>query len=145
VAGQFLLIGLVAFTPDHRRWPGALWLTLLGAVFVALGFGVLVRAFVHLGPALTANPVPKLGAPLQVNGIYARVRHPIYSGLLTASFGIAIWRASALSFLFLILLASLLNFKARWEEKFLSSTHEGYSVYMTKVPRFFPRFRKNRD
>lgn len=145
VAGQFLLIALIIFAPGRRLWSEITWLTFLGVVFIAVGFVVLARAFLDLGSALTANPVPKVGAPLQINGIYTHVRHPIYTGVLLAGLGASICRASTMSFLFLLALAILLNFKARWEESFLRSKHEGYLSYMEQVPRFLPRPRPNRE
>ena len=141
VGAQFLLLGLIALGPGDRAWRGSGWLT---AISVSLLFGsaiVLVFSFVHLGPALTANPVPKEDAPLQTGGAYSYVRHPIYTSVLTFGFGVAIYRGAWISLFAVLALVLLLNFKARWEERFLKEKHEAYSAYMNRVPRFFPHFR----
>lgn len=145
VGAQFLLIGLVGFAPGGRLWTHSSWLILLELGLTFSGVAILVPAFVHLGSALTANPVPKADAPLQTDGIYAYVRHPIYTGVLVAGLGVAIYRASVISLLAFLTLVALLNFKARWEEGFLKAKHDGYLSYMEQVPRFFPRPRANRE
>lgn len=142
VGAQFLLIGLTAFAPGRGLWVSSPWLILLELGLIFSGLGILVPAFFNLGSALTANPVPKADAPLQTHGIYAYVRHPIYTGVLVAGLGVAIYRASPISLFAFLALVALLNFKARWEEGFLKVKHEGYLSYMKQVPRFLPR--KNR-
>jgi len=145
VAGQFLLIGLVALAPGPEIWIRSFWSLTSAFLFAGVGIALLIPAFRHLGSALRANPVPKPEAPLQTMGLYAKMRHPIYTGVLSLSLGISIFRATALSFFFLLLLVVLLNAKARWEENMLKSKHQGYSSYMAKVPRFLPRLGKNRN
>lgn len=139
VGAQFLLIALIAFGPGTRLWTSSPWLTILSVGLVVSGISVLVPAFAQLGSALTANPVPKADAHLRTSGIYARVRHPIYTGLLLSGLGVAIWRASTVSIFAFFALFVLLNFKARWEEGLLRAKYEGYLSYMRQVPRFLPR------
>lgn len=143
VGAQLLLIALIALAPGGRLWLSSPWLTVLELGLIFSGVGILVPAFFHLGSALTANPVPKADAPLQTNGIYAYVRHPIYTGVLLSALGVAIWRASVISLFAFIALVLLLNFKARWEEDLLKMKHAEYLSYMEQVPRFLPR--KKRD
>ncbi len=102
-------------------------------------------SFSHLGSALTANPVPKVAAPLQTGGVYSYVRHPIYTGVLILGFAVAIYRGTLISLVAFLALVLLLNFKARWEERFLAAKHEGYSSYIDQVPRFFPHLRRRRN
>ncbi len=144
VGVQFMLIALIALAPGGRLWRSSPWLVVLEVVLLFGSLVILVLAFFHLGSALTANPVPKTDAPLQTNGIYAYVRHPIYTGVLLAGFGIAIYRASVVSLLTFIALVLLLNFKARWEESFLRAKHGGYLSYMEQVPRFLPRKKREK-
>ena len=145
VGAQFLLLGLIGFAPGDRLWPGWGWLIALSASLLFCSAIILAFSFAHLGPALTANPVPKVDAPLQTGGAYSYVRHPIYTSVLTFGFGVAIYRGTWLSLFAFLALVLLLNFKARWEEKFLSAKHEGYSSYVNRVPRFFPHLLPRRN
>jgi protein-S-isoprenylcysteine O-methyltransferase Ste14 len=144
VSAQFLLIGVIAISPGDRLWPSSGWLVLFEVILLLAGGAILALAFAHLGPALTANPVPKAGAPLQTSGIYAFVRHPIYTGVLVSGLGVALYRTSMISFIAYGSLVLLLNFKARWEEVFLKTKHSGYLTYMVHVPRFVPRRKRDR-
>jgi protein-S-isoprenylcysteine O-methyltransferase Ste14 len=142
VGAQFLLLGLIGFAPGDRLWRGSGWLIALSALLLFCSAIVLAFSFAHLGPALTANPVPKVDAPLQTGGAYSYVRHPIYTSVLTFGFGVAIYRGTPIGLFAFLALVLLLNFKARWEEKFLSAKHQGYSSYANRVPRFFPNLRQ---
>lgn len=148
VGAQFLLLGLIGFAPGYR-FGGSMrdsgWLIALSASLLFCSAIVLAFSFAHLGPALTANPVPKVDAPLQTGGAYSYVRHPIYTSVLTFGFGVAIYRGTLISLFAFLALVLLLNFKARWEERFLSAKHEGYSSYVKRVPRFFPHLRPRRN
>jgi protein-S-isoprenylcysteine O-methyltransferase Ste14 len=145
VLAQFLLITVIALAPGQRLWPNSAWLLPLEVVLLVVGATLLALAFVHLGPALTANPVPKADAPLQMAGIYAWMRHPIYTGVLALGIGVALYRASMISLIAAAFLIMLLNFKARWEEVFLKSKHPGYLAYLQRVPRFIPKLGRNKD
>jgi protein-S-isoprenylcysteine O-methyltransferase Ste14 len=145
VVAQFALLALIAGAPGGRLWPNAAWLVWLELGFLAAGVTILIKAFAHLGPALTANPVPIDGAPLQIRGLYSHVRHPIYTGVLVTALGVAVYRAAAISILAFVILVVLLNFKARWEEVFLKRKHSEYLAYMEQVPRFLPRAKPKPD
>lgn len=145
VGVQFLLLGLIAFAPSDRIWRRSGALIGLSSALLVCSAVILAFSFVNLGPALTANPVPKVDAPLQTGGAYSYVRHPIYASVLIFGFGVAIYRGGWISLSAFLALVLLLNFKARWEEKFLNEKHEGYSSYMNRVPRFFPHIRPRRN
>ena len=51
------------------------------------GTAMAVLGSIHLGDALTPQPVPKPGAGLVGHGLYRFVRHPIYAGLLAYGIG----------------------------------------------------------
>ena len=82
VAGQgLLLLALVApSTAPLWRAPGPVQRGGLGLSAVGLG-GMLVAAS-GLGKGLTASPLPNAAAQLRTGGLYSRIRHPMYSGLL---------------------------------------------------------------
>jgi protein-S-isoprenylcysteine O-methyltransferase Ste14 len=104
---------------------------------VILGFSALA-----LGKSLTAHPIPGKNAVLVTDGLYKFVKHPIYSGLIVAAFGLTITGGFFPHVIFFIALVLLLNYKASFEEKLLASTYEGYAEYSKKTGRFIPRLKR---
>ena len=138
VFGQFaLLIGLL-LTPAGNTWPSGYFSFITSTVLLVAGLAVLVLAGLTLGKSLSANPVPLAKSTLKTNGIYAVVRHPIYFGLTLASLGLAISSHNWLGLALFGALVTLLNFKARFEEKLLRAKFDNYSDYARKVGRFIP-------
>jgi protein-S-isoprenylcysteine O-methyltransferase Ste14 len=138
VVAQFvLLIGLV-IVPSGALWPYPEWLGIFALIIMLGGVMVVLFALVGLGTAATATPVPKEGAPLRTTGLYALVRHPIYSGLLLAAFGLALRGDSVWHILIFIALVVLLSLKSRWEERMLAAVHPEYARYAATVGRFVP-------
>jgi protein-S-isoprenylcysteine O-methyltransferase Ste14 len=75
-------------------------------------------------------------------GLFAHIRHPIYSGLLLDFIGLVLMRptvpvlaASALGWIFVFV-------QAKFEELDLVERLPPYREYMVRVPRFFPRLGK---
>ena len=68
------------------RWPdgAAPWLRIAGFLLEAVGVAIFVASRVALGPSFTPLPRPRDRATLRTTGIYARVRHPVYSALIAA-------------------------------------------------------------
>ncbi len=141
VGAQLALLFLIAIAPPGRLWPKPPWVALAAGLTILAGAVILLFAVWHLGSAFTAHPLPKENAELSTRGLYSHVRHPIYTGLLVLGVGAVLRNGSLLSLLALIALSALLDFKARWEEKFLLAKHTQYLDYMAKVPRFFPKLR----
>jgi protein-S-isoprenylcysteine O-methyltransferase Ste14 len=132
-----LLVGLVAL-PGCRVWPGAGWVIGAGTVAVAVAAAVAVAGALRLGSGLTASPLPSPGAPLRTAGVYACVRHPIYSALLLGGAGVvAIGGRVSRAWVWLALLG-LLWFKARLQERKLAARFPGYRSYAAGTPRFVP-------
>ena len=78
--------------------------------------------------------------PLVSKGAFARVRHPIYAGMLVATAGIAAVTADALSVAVAAAASVGLPVQARLEEAFLSSRYpEDYPVYAERTGRFWPK------
>ena len=85
--------------------------------------------------------MPSVKDTLVRNGLYAYVRHPIYSGGFFLLAGLALIRPTAafaaacgLGFIWLIV-------QARLEETDLLQRMPDYRDYMKQVPRFLPRLR----
>ena len=143
VAVQFLLIALL-FTSPRQPDPYGAFSEVIGFVglgVIALGAVVLIVSFLGLGRSLTANPVPKEDGVLVTSGLYARVRHPIYFGLLLLSFGVVLDAGWWPQLVIALMLYFLLNIKAQFEEDLLRKKYPEYKAYALKTPRFFPRVR----
>jgi protein-S-isoprenylcysteine O-methyltransferase Ste14 len=99
----------------------------------------------RLGRELRAHPKPSAEALLRTDGPYARMRHPIYAGLLLSASGVALLRARPEPLLAVAVLAGLLNVKAAFEERLLRDRFgAAYDAYAARVPRFVPRGRAAR-
>ncbi len=143
VAGQFLLLALLFTAPRMENPYGQFtpFLGILGLAVMAAGISVLLSSFFRLGKSLTANPVPKDDAELVVTGLYSKVRHPIYFGLLLLGLGVVLDAGYWPQIIIWIFLYIQLYIKANFEEYLLKQKYPGYASYAAKTPRFFPRFR----
>ena len=143
VAVQFLLIALLFTAPRQPEPYGAFSdaLGIVGVAVIALGAVILVTSFVRLGRSLTANPVPKEDGVLVTSGLYGRVRHPIYFGLLVLAIGVVLDAGWWPQIVIALMLYFLLNIKAQFEEDLLRKKYPEYKAYAQKTPRFFPRIK----
>lgn len=137
VGAQFLLLGALT-VPWPSRWnlPGGL--VVVGWGLRVGGVAVAAVGSIHLGDALTAQPVPKPGAGLVGHGLYRFVRHPIYAGLLAYGIGSLLVNPHPVTLAAAAGLLVLLMVKARWEESMLISAAPGYRQYAHRVGRFVP-------
>lgn len=138
---QFLLLGGVAFISSKNIFLDNQIISTLGTVIEIIGFVILILGFRGLGPSLTANPVPLKNAKLITTGIYQRVRHPIYAGLIVATIGMVIANGSLVKFYFWVPLVALLISKIKFEEALLISTYPEYQKYQKQVPALIPKFK----
>lgn len=139
---QFGLIIILAMYPDSTTVDSRT--NILGTVVVAIGLALLVAGFRGLGKSLTANPVPNQDGVLVTTGIYGKVRHPIYLGLLIITFGLVISSGVWAQIVVWLALALLLVYKMRWEEVLLTAKYKGYAEYMTKVPAIIPGLKRSK-
>ena len=112
--------------------------TATSVVFFAVGVILAVQGASTLGPAMTTSPIPRDDSPLATNGVYAIVRNPIYTGLMSGGIGLALIGSSFLHVLTWLALWGVLAAKARWEERMLVDEHPAYSEYAARVGRFLP-------
>lgn len=139
VVGQSILMGAVVLSGAFWGGQWHSW-TAFGAgclLFVA-GGTVGVAGVVHLGRARTAFPRPLANRQLVTSGIYARIRHPLYTSVLCASFGWALIGASWPALGVAVALTLFLDAKARHEERWLRQTYPDYVVYAQRVRRMLP-------
>jgi protein-S-isoprenylcysteine O-methyltransferase Ste14 len=133
------VIGLGVMFPGD--WTRISVIAIGGFLFVMGGYfgiaGVLV-----LGKNRTPYPQPRAGSALVQHGIYARVRHPLYTSVMLASLGWALIWQSAAAFIAALTLIPFFYAKAIREERWLGQTFSGYADYVRRVPRFLPRLGK---
>lgn len=115
-----------------------LWFKIFGWVMAFFGFIVLALALLQLNKNLSPFPTPKNSAVLIQNGLYAWVRHPIYSGILLLFFGYGIYQDSLFKIVITISLWVLFYFKTQYEELQLQLKFPKYVVYKKNTGRFFP-------
>lgn len=138
VGAQFVLLAGLVVVPRGALWPVGAVALIIAAVLIAAGLLLAILGVRGLGGALTASPVPKGGSSLVTSGVYGRVRHPIYTGLLTGGLGLVAIGASVWHLGLWVALLVLLSAKARWEERMLAAAHPDYAAYAGRTGRFVP-------
>ena len=129
-----IVLGLV-LPGDWTRWP----VIVAGLVLLVAGGGFGIAAITVLGRNRTPFPQPLEGSELVQRGIYARVRHPLYTSVMLVSLGWALLWQSGPAFVAALALLPFFHAKARREEQWLSGQFPGYPDYARRVPRFLPR------
>lgn len=122
---------------------------LLGPHPAAMAAWILVSAsLVVAGGALVVGgwrQVHAAGDRLVTSGLYARVRHPQYLGLILLTFGLLLWWPTLLTVPMWVVLAAMYVRLAGREERDLAARYgEPYEAYRRRVPMILPR-RSRRD
>lgn len=146
VIGQFTLFGLLVIAFAALPMMSAAWLQVIGGAGMVAGALVLWGSIQQHTRTNAASPnvmpIPRDDAQLVVSGIYAYVRHPIYSSVLLVAFGIALLHGHIVLFAIAAALYALLDAKSRYEEHFLIDKYPDYADYMTMTGRFIPPLRR---
>jgi protein-S-isoprenylcysteine O-methyltransferase Ste14 len=122
-----------------RLWPHSLTAYLLGLALLIAGLAFAVWARAHLGRNWSGSVTVKEGHELIRSGPYAYVRHPIYTGLITAVSGTVIVSGTVRAALGLVIVTLALLRKLRTEEAFMRETFPGgYQRYSADVPALIP-------
>jgi protein-S-isoprenylcysteine O-methyltransferase Ste14 len=135
----FALYGLALAFGASASWGVWRW---LGAPLVAIGAWVGLAALRMHGRKLTPLPEPNPALGLQRTGVYAVIRHPMYTGLLLSAFGLAILAQKPLAIGAAGALTAFFNLKAREEERRLRRCYPDYADYQRATGRFLPRWRQ---
>jgi protein-S-isoprenylcysteine O-methyltransferase Ste14 len=118
---------------DTDPWRAAIGLALFG-----LGLGFAIWARLHIGRNWGTPMTQKVDPELVTSGPYHLVRHPIYSGILTAGVGTAI----ALSWLWLIavgLVGAYFIYSATVEERYMAGQFpDAYPAYKKATKMLVP-------
>ena len=140
VVGQFIIIIMIitiGFVP-YGQYDGGLLSTIIGATLclVSVGFGW--GGFGALGRNLTAFPKPLDNGQLVTTGVYAIVRHPIYTSVLSGCFGYVLLSGSWVAGIGTLVLCGWFTFKSRVEERFLHARFPAYAAYAQSTKKFIP-------
>ena len=135
----FVLYGLALAVGAGASWGVGRW---LGVPLIAVGAWVGLAALRLHGRKLTPLPEPNPALGLLRTGVYARVRHPMYTGLLLSAFGLAIVAQKPLAIAAAGALTVFFNLKAREEERRLRRCYPDYADYQRATGRFLPRWRQ---
>jgi len=117
---------------------------------IAVGAALLVPGGVFglagvaaLGRNRTPFPKPQADSALIQHGIYARVRHPLYTSVMLISLAWALLWQSWPALIAAVVLIPFFQAKARREERWLVAKFPDYNDYARRVPRFVPRWRRH--
>jgi protein-S-isoprenylcysteine O-methyltransferase Ste14 len=141
VVVQFVLLGLIFGLPVFPGFAfpvGVFSIGMIGSVLKYAGFALLVWAGLNLGRNLTPLPKPKTDARLVTNGLFAWMRHPIYTALMLLAFGSSLERGHLMALILSACLTVLLEFKSRREESWLLEQFPDYAAYRSRVKKFLP-------
>lgn len=139
---QFALMSAVLLSAVAGR--GSLragWLVAVGGVAFIVGALLGVAGARALGRFRTPFPKPRENARLVQHGIYARVRHPLYTSVMLLSLGWALCWQSVVALLLALAQIPFFIAKARREERWLRERFPDYEEYARRVPAFWPRRR----
>jgi protein-S-isoprenylcysteine O-methyltransferase Ste14 len=130
VGGPWLAIGI---------YPQTVWSFWIGTALIVVGLGFAAWARIHLAGNWSGTVTLKQDHSLTRSGPYRLVRHPIYTGLLTAILGSAVAEAEWRGLVALALITLSFLRKLTIEEKFLTAQFgDAYARYRAEVPALIP-------
>ena len=144
VAGQllifFVLLGAIVVLPigDNTL------LRLLGLLGMVVGIWIVVAAIrAHrVNSGVNISPTPRAEGQMINSGLYASIRHPIYTGAIIAAIGAALFHGHGVVLIVALVLVPFLTYKSHVEERYLQATYSGYAEYMRHTGRFIPPMRR---
>ncbi len=125
----------------------ALWVPLAGtAAFVVglagflAGCALTLAAQSAMGASWRIGVDPSERTGLVTDGLFARVRNPIFTGMVTAAAGLALLAPTLLTAVSVVLLIGAVGLQVRRiEEPYLREAMPGWPGYAQRVGRFVPR------
>ena len=139
VVGQFLLllaIVILDISSHAASKPSPIFICGLVLIVVSTVCGL--AGMLALGRNLTPFPKPATNTQLVQNGIYALIRHPLYTSVFCAAVGSSFIFQSWPALVAAGVLGVFFDAKARHEERWLRQQFPNYAGYERRVRRFIP-------
>jgi protein-S-isoprenylcysteine O-methyltransferase Ste14 len=115
------------------------WVHWLGFLLTIIPWSFIWLAQNNLGTSWRLGIDEEHDNSLQTRGLYQRVRHPIYTAMMTISFGLFLLMPSALSFSIALFSVVGLHIEAIMEERYLTRVHGNkYREYLGTTGRWLP-------
>jgi protein-S-isoprenylcysteine O-methyltransferase Ste14 len=126
--------GFFLSKPINQFWGG------FGFVFIIYGLIIRWIAILQLGKSFTVDVAITSSSNLKTDGIYKRIRHPSYSGILLIVVGFSAIMSSLYSFLVLVVPVFIaINYRINIEEKVLINEFgESYRIYRSETKKLIP-------
>lgn len=135
--GLAFVAGVAGVVDPAWRGPERIATTVAGLVLSLAGVAQGLLGLRDLGTHnLTVLPHPTGQAELVEIGIYARVRHPMYGGVILMTIGWGLLTASPVAAGLGIALVPFFWLKSIVEERWLEARHPGYAAYRRRTRRF---------
>jgi protein-S-isoprenylcysteine O-methyltransferase Ste14 len=106
---------------NNRLIPYDARIVLVGVLLTWSGVAFAIWARYHLGKFWSATVALRQGHQLIRSGPYANIRHPIYTGMLTAVLGTALAVGRYRALIAFVVILAVVIWKSRQEEKLLDS------------------------
>jgi len=141
--GSFLIFARGSqLGPLDRQFLDTQGIQIVGLMLVVAGLGFSIWARRHLGKFWSGRVTLKEGHQLIQSGPYARVRHPIYSGIALALIGTALFSGQWRTLMGAAIIIVGHWWKSRREEALLTSQFGPlYEEYRKRTGWLLPRFR----
>ena len=110
-----------------------------GLILAIFGVLLFLIAMLQLNKNLSPFPSPKSGSELVMSGLYKFIRHPIYTGILIAFIGFALFSESIYKIMITFGLYLLFLIKTEYEEHRLQEKFSEYDQYKKVTGRFLPK------
>jgi protein-S-isoprenylcysteine O-methyltransferase Ste14 len=132
INGGILLTIIVLTIIFRYQFNGSEYLQTIGFIIGAIGVFILITGIMTLGEYFTASITPK---GLVTHGIYSKIRHPIFFGVILVYLGIEFIFQSIYGLLLVIfVIIPFYIYSAIEEEKMLSKMFKDkYTVYKKKT------------
>jgi protein-S-isoprenylcysteine O-methyltransferase Ste14 len=115
-------------------------IAIAGYVIILAGMIIRWMAILQLKKAFTVDVSISVGQELKTDGLYKKVRHPSYLGLLLILTGLSLGMVNIWSVLVIVIpMFFTISYRINVEEKLLSSEFgEEYALYKSHSWRLFP-------
>lgn len=131
--------GMAALADSTKFFNPNLISSVLARLLILTGAVIIIAGMVSLRWRAAA---PTVQDTLVIQGLYARIRHPLYSGMIVELIGLFLWIPTLTVMVACILGVLWVMVQDRLEEMDLVERLPAYMDYMQRVPRFIPKLRQ---